>query len=238
MSQIHPVCQGVFTAIVTPFLDKKIDYSSLDSLLDYQIQAGVHGVIVCGTTGESPTLLHRENNEIIAYVKKNFGKKLKIIAGTGSNSTQEAIDMTKQAAKNQCDAALLVTPYYNKPTQEGLYQHYKTIALDCDIPVLLYNVPSRTAVNLSIETISKLSRIKNIIGIKEASGNIDFTFELLETVASDFFVLSGNDSQNFPILSAGGTGIISVLSNIMPKSCLKLYNAIKNNDSKTALINS
>lgn len=212
---------GTFTALVTPFLkDESVDFSALKNLIGRQVAGGVEGLVPCGTTGESPTLSHDEHREVIAKTTqwaKELKKDIVIIAGTGSNSTKEAIDLTKDAGSYGVDYALVVNPYYNKPTQEGLYAHYMAVADASDIPLVLYNIPGRTSVCLTVETISKLARHGNIAGIKEATGDLNFMTDVILNTPSDFALLSGDDNLLLPILSVGGNGVISVISNVFPK---------------------
>ncbi|HHD11537.1 MAG TPA: 4-hydroxy-tetrahydrodipicolinate synthase [Deltaproteobacteria bacterium] len=208
--------QGCFTALVTPFKEGKVDEDALKRLLEIQIEAGVAGVVPCGTTGESATLSYEEHNRVIELTKELTEGKIKVIAGTGSNSTAETIMLTRHAEEVGADAALLITPYYNKPTQKGLLEHYGKIAEHTSIPLILYNVPSRTGVNMLPETVARLSEFENIVGIKEASGDLDQVSQIIELTGEDFTVLSGDDSLTLPMLAIGGRGVISVTSNILP----------------------
>ncbi len=206
----------LLTAMVTPF-DKEgmVDYEQAKKLALALLNSGSDGVLVVGTTGESPTLTRQEELRLFSEVKSAVGERGVVIAGTGSNSTTEAIEATKEAERIGVDACLLVVPYYNKPTQEGLYQHFKAIAQSTNLSCILYNVPSRTVTNLSAETVIKLSQIDNIIGIKEASGNLGQISQIISNTGEDFLVWSGNDSDTLPILALGGYGIISVASNLI-----------------------
>ncbi|MFQ5964581.1 MAG: 4-hydroxy-tetrahydrodipicolinate synthase [Candidatus Scalinduaceae bacterium] len=206
---------GSIVALVTPFKDELVDYDKLAELIEYHIENGTDGIVPCGTTGESPTLTHNEHEKIITSVVEKANGRVPVIAGTGSNNTSEALSLTKFAKKAGADGALMITPYYNKPTQEGLYKHYKTVAEEVDIPIIIYNVPSRTGVSISPETVAKLYEIKNIVAIKEASGNIDQTSQILKLC--EITVLSGDDSLALPIMSVGGKGVISVVANILPR---------------------
>ncbi|MBI1912069.1 MAG: 4-hydroxy-tetrahydrodipicolinate synthase [Deltaproteobacteria bacterium] len=208
---------GSITALVTPFKDGKVDEANLKRLIEFQITNGTNGVVPCGTTGESATLSYEEHNRVIELTIETAAKRVPVIAGTGSNSTEETIFLTKHAKKAGADAALLITPYYNKPTQQGLYEHYKKVAEAVDIPIVLYNVPGRTSVNMLPETVARLSEIKNIIGIKEATGNLQQVSDLIEYSKKGFIILSGDDFTTLPMLSIGGHGVISVTSNIAPK---------------------
>ncbi len=205
---------GAMTALVTPLKGGKVDEKALARLSREQIKAGIDGLIPVGTTGESPTLSHQEHQRVISIVIEAADKKVPVIAGTGSNSTDEAISLTRYAKKAGADAALIVTPYYNKPTQEGLYRHYASIAKAVDIPVILYNIPGRSVINMAPETVARLAKIKNIVAIKEATGSMDQASHILSLC--DITVLSGDDSLTLPLLSLGAKGVISVASNIVP----------------------
>lgn len=206
----------LLTAMVTPFNEKgEVDYEQAKKLAVALMDSGSEGLIVVGTTGESPTLVREEELKLFAKVKEAVGDRGCVVAGTGSNSTAEAIEATREAEKIGVDACLLVVPYYNKPTQEGLYQHFKTIAGNTSLPCIPYNVPSRTVTNMTAETVVRLSQIDNIIGIKEASGNLEQITHIIRGTNKDFRVWSGNDSDTLPILAAGGYGIISVASHLV-----------------------
>jgi 4-hydroxy-tetrahydrodipicolinate synthase len=206
----------LITAMVTPFdAEGKVDYKQACKLALALLKSGSDGLVLSGTTGESPTLTHEEELKLYTEVIKVVGKRGSIIAGTGSNSTAEAIEATQAAEKVGVDACLLVTPYYNKPTQEGIYAHFKTIAESTKLPCILYNVPSRTVTSISAETVIKLSQIKNIIGIKEASGNMEEIGKIISGSRKDFIVWSGNDADTLPMMSIGGYGIISVASHLV-----------------------
>ena len=225
-------------ALVTPF-DKKnnVNYIKLEELINFHLANKTDAIIVCGTTGESSTLSENEKKEVIKFVVDKVNGKIPVIAGTGSNSTKTAIEMSKFAQDVGCDGLLIVTPYYNKCSQEGLYKHYKEISNNVSIPIILYNVPSRTGVNITPETVLRLSRIKNICGIKEASGNISQVAKIISLVNNEFFVYSGNDDQTLPILSLGGMGVISVAANIYPQKMHDLcYNYFDNNVKKARKI--
>ena len=217
---------GTFTALITPFKeDESIDYDALGKLIDFQIQNGVNGIVPCGTTGESPTLTHKENNEVIDFVVKKVAKRVLVIGGTGSNSTHEAVEMSQKAEKSGADAVLIVNPYYNKPTQEGLYLHFKKIADSLKIPIILYNIKGRTAVNLETPTLLRLiNDCENIIAVKEASGDINQIKEVIEKTPADFCVLSGDDNLTLDVIKSGGDGVISVASNIVPKKVSQIVN--------------
>lgn len=208
---------GSFVALITPFRDGKVDAATLQALVAWHIHAGTQGIVPCGTTGESATLSHQEHNDVIGIVNEASGGKLTVIAGTGSNATHEAIELTQAAEKIGVDAALLITPYYNKPTQEGLYQHFRAVAERTSLPLFLYNVPGRTAVNLLPETVARLVETKNIVGIKEACGDLKQIARVRELCGPDFIILSGEDAQNEDIMALGGKGTISVTANIVPE---------------------
>lgn len=206
----------LITAMVTPFdADGKVDYKQAEKLAIALLDSGSDGLVLSGTTGESPTLTHDEELKLYTDIKKVVGKRGSIIAGTGSNSTAEAVEATQAAEKIGVDACLLVAPYYNKPTQDGLYAHFKTIAENTKLPCILYNVPSRTVISISSETVIKLSQINNIIGIKEASGNMEEIGKIISGTRQDFIVWSGNDADTLPMMSIGGYGIISVASHFV-----------------------
>ncbi|HLE26287.1 MAG TPA: 4-hydroxy-tetrahydrodipicolinate synthase [Thermodesulfobacteriota bacterium] len=217
---------GSIVAIVTPFKNGKVDVKSLQDLIEFQIENGTHGIVPCGTTGESPTLSHEEHEFVIEVTVKTVEKRIPVIAGTGSNSTDEAIRLTKFAERIGVDAVLLVVPYYNKPTQEGLYLHFKHIASQVKIPIILYNIPGRSGVNMNPDTIGRLANdCKNIIGLKEASGSLQQASNILYLCGMDFLLLSGEDALNFPLLVIGGKGFITVTANVAPRDVAELYNS-------------
>lgn len=224
--------KGSIVALVTPFRDGQVDLEKLDELVEFQISSGTHGIVPCGTTGESATLTHREHEEVIERVVKTVDGRIPVIAGTGSNSTEEAIRLTRFASEVGADGALLITPYYNKPTQEGLYRHYEAIASQTSIPLVLYNVPSRTAVHLSSETVNRLARLQNIVAIKEASGSADQAVEILN--GSGLTVLSGDDGFTLPLMCLGASGVISVAANIIPKEMADLVDLMEEGRLKDA----
>ena len=216
----------LITAMVTPFKDNgEVDYEQAKKLARALVDSGSEGVVVVGTTGESPTLIRSEELQLFREIKVAIGDRAAIIAGTGSNSTAEAVEATKQAEEIGVDACLQVVPYYNKPTQDGLYQHFKTIAESTSLPVILYNVPSRTVTNLAAETTVKLSQVKNIIGVKEASANLEQVAKIISQSRKDFLVWSGNDSDTLPILAIGGYGVISVASHLVGKQISDMINS-------------
>jgi 4-hydroxy-tetrahydrodipicolinate synthase len=219
------VIHGSIVAIVTPFKNGDIDENALKDLIEFQIENGTHGIVPCGTTGESPTLSHEEHEYVIELTVKAVKKRIPVVPGTGSNSTDEAIRLTKFAEKVGADAALSIVPYYNKPTQEGLYLHFKKIASQVKIPIILYNVPGRTGVSIAPETIARLANdCKNIIGVKEATGSVQMASRILYLCGMDFIVLSGEDAINFPLLTIGGKGFITVTANVAPRDVAGLYN--------------
>lgn len=210
--------KGLFTAIITPFDEKgRVDEEGLRRNIEFQLENGVDGIVPVGTTGESATLSEEEHKRVVEITIDQVNGRALVLAGTGSNSTVEAIDYTRHAEDAGADAALMISPYYNKPTQEGIYQHYKKVAETVDIPIILYTVPGRTMVNIEPETTKRLSEIPNIVGIKDASGNLNQISKEILLCGEDFVVLSGDDSLNLPIISLGGEGAISVVSNIAPK---------------------
>ena len=221
---------GSFTAIVTPLKNNKVDFDAYKKIIDMQIEAGITGIVPCGSTGESATLSHAEHDEVIQKAVEFSKGKLKVIAGTGSNSTAEAIRLSKNAQEVGCDGVLLVAPYYNKPTQKGLYLHYKEVANAINIPVVLYNIQGRSAVNIEPKTIAQLAKdCKNIVAVKEASGSLD-QMSQIRLLAPEMDLISGDDALTVPIMAIGGTGVISVLSNICPKVVADLVNAMLKKD--------
>ena len=222
--------KGAMVAIVTPFKNDQIDEKALRELIEFQIDNGTDAIVPCGTTGESATLTHEEHDRVIEITIDAAKKRVPVIAGTGSNNTAEALRLTKHAYEAGADGALIVCPYYNRPTQEGLYQHFKTIAESVPIPILPYNIPSRTGVNLIPEMVAKLAKIKNIVGIKEASGSIKQMSDVINLCDRDFAVLSGDDIFTLPLMAMGGTGIISVISNVAPADMAGLVDAFAAGD--------
>lgn len=224
--------EGSIVALVTPFKDGRIDEAKLKALVEFHIKNGTSGIVPCGTTGESATLSTEEHERVIEVVISASAKRIPVIAGTGSNSTAEAIELTKHAQKAGADAALLLSPYYNKPTQRGLYLHYKAVAESVKIPVIPYNIQSRTAVNIEPETFAKLSGIKNITGVKESSGNLEQMSRIKAICGEGFDLISGDDALTLPILAIGGTGVISVVANIVPRDVADMVSAFKKGDIK------
>lgn len=225
--------KGSMVALVTPFKDGAVDYPRLDALVDFHIAAGTEVLVPCGTTGESPTLSHEENNEVIAAVVRRAKGRIAVLAGTGSNSTAEALIMTRKAHQSGADGALLVAPYYNRPTQEGLFRHFSSIANEVVFPQVLYNIPGRCGVEIGVETIVRLREAcPNIVAVKHATGSMDGASELC--VRSDIAIISGDDSMTFPLLAIGGVGVISVLANIVPKDVKAMTDAAAAGDWETA----
>ena len=217
--------QGAITAIVTPMRDGKVDEQSLVNLINFQIENGIHGLVPCGTTGESATLSFAEHKRVIELTVKTVAGRVPVIAGTGANNTIEAIELTESAKESGADAVLSVVPYYNKPSQEGLYQHFKAITEAVDIPVVLYNVPGRTVTYMTPATVARLAALPNVIGIKEACGCLNQISEIIRICPKDFIVLSGDDFTSMPTVLIGGKGVISVTSNVAPKAMSELMEA-------------
>jgi 4-hydroxy-tetrahydrodipicolinate synthase len=209
--------KGSIVAIVTPFKKGKVDEKALGDLIEWHISQGTNGIVPCGTTGEAPTLDYKEHYRVIDITVRTVNKRVPVIAGTGANATDETIMITKQAKKSGADAALLVSPYYNKPTQEGLYRHYKAVAEAVDIPIVLYNVPGRTAVNILPSTVARLAEIENIVAIKEATGDMKQVSEVIRLCGNRITVVSGDDFTTLTLLALGGKGVISVSANVAPK---------------------
>ncbi|MFH2074305.1 MAG: 4-hydroxy-tetrahydrodipicolinate synthase [Pseudomonadota bacterium] len=225
---------GAIVAIVTPFRNGKVDEQALRKLIEEQIAAGTDGIAPCGTTGESTTLSHEEHDRVIEITIDAVRKRVPVIAGTGSNSTAEALRLTRHAWEAGADGALLVCPYYNRPTQEGLYQHYRTIAEEVPIPIIIYNIPGRTGTNLLPETLVRLAEIKNIVGVKEASGSLKQMSDVIQLCGSDFDVLSGDDIFTLPLLAIGGKGVISVISNVVPADMAEMVDVFATGDLEQA----
>ncbi len=226
--------KGAMVAIVTPFKNGKVDEGKLRELIEFQIVNGTDGIVPCGTTGESPTLSHEEHDRVIEITVDAVRKRVPVIAGTGSNATAEALRLTKHAHEVGADGVLVVCPYYNRPSQEGLYQHYKFIAENVSIPIIVYNIPGRTGVNLLPETLARLAKIPNIVGTKEASGSLKQMHEVISLCGPDFAVLSGDDFFTYPLLCLGGHGIISVVSNVAPADMAGLVDAFAAGELKKA----
>lgn len=229
---------GSIVALVTPFKQGKLDEDKLRQLVDFHVANGTSAIVPCGTTGESATLTHEEHGRVVSIVVEQAAKRVKVLAGAGSNSTDEAIRLNRHAQKVGADGTLHITPYYNKPTQEGLYQHFVAVAKSADIPVVLYNVPSRTAVNMLPETVIRLSRIDNIVGIKEASASLTQACEIMYGTSDTdkFALLSGEDALTYPLYCLGAQGVISVTANVVPQKMSAQYAAFKKGDFTTARV--
>lgn len=227
---------GVYTALVTPFTEyNTVDYASLERLIETQIESGIDGLVPCGTTGESPTLSHEEHDRVIAQTIKYSAGRVSVIAGTGSNATSEAIRLSQHAQDAGADAVLLVNPYYNKPTQKGLFLHFKAIADSLSIPCILYNIKGRTGVNLSTETLGELeAACSNIIAVKEASGDLSQMKDVIDEKREDFYVLSGDDNLSLELIKMGGNGVVSVASNLFPKQMKEMIHAALSGNMKRA----
>jgi 4-hydroxy-tetrahydrodipicolinate synthase len=217
--------KGSIVAIVTPFKDGKVDEEAYRELIEFQIEGGTSAIVPCGTTGESATLDVEEHARVIDIAIDAVNKRVPVIAGTGGNSTQEAIELTKHAKETGADATLQVTPYYNKPSQEGLYQHFATIAKEVPLPQVLYNVPGRTSVNMLPETVARLAKLPEVVAIKEASGNLGQMVDIIQLAGDNITLLSGDDNLTLPVLAIGGKGVISVVANIVPKDNSEMVKA-------------
>jgi 4-hydroxy-tetrahydrodipicolinate synthase len=213
---------GALTAIITPFRDGAVDEAALRELVEWQIQSGIDGLVPCGSTGESATLSHTEHERVIKITIEQTRKRVPVVAGTGSNSTAEAIRLTASAREMGADGALLISPYYNKPTQDGIYKHYKMVAASVDLPIFAYNIPGRTGSNVAPETFARLAEIKNIIGVKEASGSTEQTSDILRLTNGKFTVLSGDDALTVPLMAVGAKGVIATIGNAMPREMHEL----------------
>ncbi|MGH7167193.1 MAG: 4-hydroxy-tetrahydrodipicolinate synthase [Nitrospiraceae bacterium] len=216
---------GSIVAIVTPFRNGRVDERALGDLIEFQLANGTDGIVPCGTTGESATLSHQEHERVVAFTIEAVKRRVPVIAGAGSNSTDEAIALTRHAKKAGADGALLITPYYNKPMQEGLFRHYKAVAEEVDLPLVLYNIPSRTSVNLLPSTVGRLAAIRNIVAIKEGSGSLQQVSEILQACGDRFTVLSGDDPLTLPMMAVGATGVITVTANIAPAEMAAMVDA-------------
>jgi len=227
--------RGSLVAMITPFTKSgKIDEKGIHELVEFHIKNGTDGIVPCGTTGESPTLSHEEHKKVVEITINAVAGRIPVIAGTGSNSTWEAMDLTSHAKEAGADGALIVVPYYNKPTQKGLYMHYKEIAENIDIPIIVYNVPSRTGVNLLPETLAELAELKNIVAVKEASGDLEQMARIVELCGDKITLLSGDDKLILPVLSIGGAGVISVVANIIPADVANMVRQFEQGNYKTA----
>jgi len=227
--------KGSMVAIVTPFRNGKVDEKALGDLIEFHIKSGTDVIVPCGTTGESATLAHEEHKRVVEFTVKTVNKRVPVVAGAGSNSTDETLELTKFVKKAGADGALLITPYYNKPTQEGLYRHFKLVAESVEIPIILYNVPGRTGVNMLPATVARLRVIKNIVGVKEATGDLKQVSEIIRLCGRDFDIISGDDFTTFPILSIGGVGAISVTANVAPADCAAMFDAFLSGKTEDAL---
>ena len=227
--------EGAGVAIITPMhKDGSVNYDMLGNLIDFQVDNGTDAIIICGTTGESSTLTHEEHTQCIDFTVKHTAGRVPVIAGTGSNDTAYAIELTREAQKSGVDGALIVTPYYNKTSQKGLIAHYTAIADSCDLPIILYNVPSRTGVNIAVSTFVELAKHENIVAVKEASGNIAAAAQIKAACGDNLHLYSGNDDQIIPLASLGGKGVISVLSNVMPRQTHDMYAKFASGDTTGA----
>ena len=216
---------GSMVALVTPFKDGEVDWQSLEGLVEFHLRSGTHGIVPCGTTGESATLSHQEHDDVIKAVIKAVNKKVPVIAGTGSNSTAEAVRLTREAEKAGAAGALMISPYYNRPTQEGIYQHYKKVASEVGMPIIVYNIPGRTGSKIEPETLARLAEIKNIAGVKEATGSVDQAIDVLRLCGDRLAVFSGEDSLIFSLMALGGKGVISTVANVAPRETVQLAEA-------------
>jgi 4-hydroxy-tetrahydrodipicolinate synthase len=228
-----PMFSGSITALITPFANGKVDEAAFQKFVDWQIDQGTHSLVSCGTTGESPTLSHEEDMRVTAICVEVAKGRAPVIAGTGSNSTDEAIQLTRGAKKAGADAALVVTPYYNKPTQEGLYQHYKAIHDAVEIPIVIYNIPGRCIVDMSVETMARLAELPNIVGVKDATADLQRPAQTRLAIGADFAQLTGEDATVVPFLAQGGHGCISVTANVAPRLCADLHEAWRGGDLAT-----
>ena len=232
---MRPTIQGSIVAMVTPFRNGAVDEAKVRELVEWHVASGTDGIVPCGTTGESPTLTHDEHKRVVEIVVDAARGRIPIIAGTGSNSTAEAIDLTRHAKAAGARAALVVNPYYNRPTQEGLYRHFRAVAEAVDIPILVYNIQSRTAVNVETDTLQRLAKdCPNIVGVKEASGSLDQMTQVILACGPDFSVVSGDDTLTLPLMSVGGRGVISVIANIVPRETAEMTHAALAGDWKLA----
>ncbi len=218
---------GSLVAIVTPFKNGKLDERALGDLIEWQISSGTHGIVPCGTTGESATLTHAEHDRVVAFTVEVVRRRVPVVAGTGSNSTDEAIALTKHAKAAGVDGGLLITPYYNKPTQEGLYLHYKAVAEAVDLPLVVYNIPGRTGVNMLPSTIARLTVCPTVVAVKEGSGNVQQASEIIQLCGERLTVLAGDDALTLPMMAVGGKGVITVTANLLPSKMAQLVNAFR-----------
>jgi 4-hydroxy-tetrahydrodipicolinate synthase len=227
--------KGSLVALITPFKNGAVDEKRFQRFVEWQIAEGTHGVIPCGTTGESPTLSHEEHKRVVELTVEVAKGKIPVIAGTGSNSTAEAIDFTRHAKKAGADAALVVTPYYNKPTQEGLYQHYKALTDAVDLPIIIYNIPARCVIDMSVATMARLAQLPNIVGVKDATNDLARPLRTRAAIGDDFSILSGEDVTVMAFLAQGGDGCISVTANLAPRACADMHEAWQKGDAARAM---
>lgn len=228
--------QGLYTAIITPFRNGEVDYEAFRALIEAQIAAGVDGIVPVGTTGESPTLSHKEHMDVIAAAIRTAAGRIQVIAGTGSNSTAEAIAMTQEAERLGADGTLQVCPYYNKPSQEGVYRHFKAVADSCSLPVLLYSIPGRSGIEIAVDTVVRLAAdCPNVVAIKEAGGSVERVNQLVQALPESFSVLSGDDGLTVPFIACGAVGLVSVTSNVAPAAMRELVDAALSGDGRRAL---
>ena len=225
---------GSLVALVTPFRNDAVDEAAYQAFIEWQIGQGTHGIVPCGTTGESPTLSHTEHKRVVELAIEAAAGRIPVIAGTGSNSTAEAIELTRHAKRAGADAALVVTPYYNKPTQEGLYQHFKAIHDKAELPIIIYNIPGRSVIDMSVATMARLAKLPNIVGVKDATANLQRPLDVRREIGPDFCQLSGEDATIVAFLAQGGVGCISVTANVAPGLCAQLHNAWRAGDYQTA----
>lgn len=235
MTRKDTLFHGSITALVTPFSNGEVDFDQLRALVDWQIESGTHGLVPVGTTGESPTLSHDEHRAVVEAVIEQARGRVPVIAGAGSNNTREAVDLAKHAEQAGADGALVVTPYYNKPNQEGLYQHFKAVAEAISLPIIIYNIPPRSVVDMSVETMVRLAEFKNVVGVKDATGNVGRISSQRAALGPGFIQLSGDDITALACMAAGAHGCISVVSNIAPRLCADLQNAALAGDFARAL---
>jgi len=226
--------RGSFVALITPFRDGAVDEKGLQSFVEWQVDQGTHGLVPCGTTGESPTLSHAEHKRVVELTVEAAKRRVPVVAGTGSNSTEEAIDFTRHAKKAGADAALIVCPYYNRPTQEGLYQHFKAIHDAVELPILIYNIPIRTAVDMTVATMARLAKLPNIVGVKDATNDLARPLRTRAAIGADFCQLSGEDVTALSFNAQGGVGCISVTANVAPRACADMQEAWQKGDSERA----
>ena len=216
---------GSMVALVTPFKNGQVDWPSLEALVEFHLSNGTNGIVPCGTTGESATLSHAEHDQVIRTVIKAVNKRVPVIAGTGSNSTDEAVRLTKEAERSGADGALMISPYYNRPTQEGIYQHYKKVASEVGIPLIVYNIPGRTGSKIEPETLARLAEIKNVVGVKEATGSVDQAIDVIRLCGDRLAVYSGEDSLIYSLMALGAKGVISTVANVAPRQTAQLTQA-------------